>query len=274
LVLPRGEEVPAIKVVSPAPNELVQADAIQRAQDVLGRIGVRPPMARKSLVEEDTVRGSRSWVVVWYSNVVSPSSGQALPFAKVEVDSKTGELMHVSVLDPARSGLVGDSASALQEAGRLASQLSLPAGFNVSSQFTVPVGSETMWVVRWRAATENGVLRDDFVEMDFTQKGWLGYHKNIRPLPTDMTVILTRDNAVERAVAQLQKIGAQLAPQLLNATTRIVQPNYYFTPGGPFKVSGSSYVAWVCEFAVGHNSRVVVWVDAQTGEILGGDRTL
>ena len=89
-----------------------------------------------------------------------------------------------------------------------------------------------------------------------------------------MTVILTREIAVERAVAQLQKIGAQPAPQLLNATTRIVQPNYYFTPGGPFKVSGSSYVAWVCEFAVGRNSRVVVWVDAQTGEILGGDRTL
>jgi hypothetical protein len=131
-----------------------------------------------------------------------------------------------------------------------------------------------MWVIRWTNPVGNDIQRNDFVEVDFTQAGWLGYQKNIRPLPKDMAVIVPRENAIERANGQLKHVSLGSAPRLLSATTQIVQPNYFFTPGGLFKQSSSSYVAWVCEFAFGHDGRVIVWIDAQTGEILGGDQTL
>jgi hypothetical protein len=266
--------VPAVKVVTPGLDELAEPDAVQRAEKFLGVIGVQPPQARKSLVEEDTTRGTRTWVIVWYTNLVPATSGQGFPFAKIEMDSKTGELMHLSVLDPARSGRVSDKSSAFQEARLVASELSVPAGFSPSHQFAVPIGSETMWVIRWTNPVGNDIQRNDFVEVDFTQAGWLGYQKNIRPLPKDMAVIVPRENAIERANGQLKHVSLGSAPRLLSATTQIVQPNYFFTPGGLFKQSSSSYVAWVCEFAFGHDGRVIVWIDAQTGEILGGDQTL
>jgi hypothetical protein len=90
--------------------------------------------------------------------------------------------------------------------------------------------------------------------------------------PTDSVVVtLPAEDAARTALAQIGgpvPVGAYPAALV----TQVVRPNTFHMPGGSMKpLPGPSRVAWVGQFQAGDQT-YEVYVDAETGKVIGGQR--
>lgn len=89
------------------------------------------------------------------------------------------------------------------------------------------------------------------------------------PPPVSTSVTISKAQAQTTAQGQLVSAGIQNAT-LYSIMTEIVQPNLFWQNGNDDSVPGAGKVAWVYGFTEPTNREGEVWVDAQTGVVIGG----
>ncbi len=86
-------------------------------------------------------------------------------------------------------------------------------------------------------------------------------------------LILDQDQAVQRARAHLTEVGLDgTGAQLLRAERASVQPNTFWQDGRATNRLGvPARPAWMLLFKIGERNAYFVWIDTQTGRVIGGD---
>ncbi len=140
------------------------------------------------------------------------------------------------------------------------------------------------WILLYMNEYENGVLnRMESVNIVIDAcKGsvWLySHHKEMKP--DTFEPVISEEEAIECAREIMEKYGAKNAA----ATLSYERPNFYFEEGGPYEKADFVRLCYNISFSLdsddkaegnyismGHVTHgVQVYVDAETGEILGGD---
>ncbi len=138
------------------------------------------------------------------------------------------------------------------------------------------VRSYEAWFVYWEHEVKGVKVRDDHLTVKVGPTGVLGFSKrwsNIRD--TDLQNIISENEAIAIARNAIQEIEYfqknNIEPRVVDVHLEVVPVNLYWT-GEP--------VAWPKEKALAYvvgmshsGGRLEVWVDAKTGEVIGGDQT-
>ena len=138
------------------------------------------------------------------------------------------------------------------------------------------VRSYDAWFVYWEHEVNGVKVRDDHLTVKVGPTGVLGFSKrwsNIRD--TDLQNIISENEAIAIARNAIQKIEYfqknNVEPKVVDVHLEVVPVNLYWT-GEP--------VAWPKEKALAYvvgmshsGGKLEVWVDARTGEVIGGDQT-
>lgn len=134
------------------------------------------------------------------------------------------------------------------------------------------------WHVMFQRTYRGIPFRRDLtvVDMDPADGSLLGFGYNfLSPLPASMSDRMRRDGAVRRSTDYAsRRLNYPGSPR--NAQLEIVQPNYlweYREAGAPMPAPTCSRVAWVVQLDAPYQV-TEFWVDAETGEVIGGDHSL
>jgi hypothetical protein len=130
------------------------------------------------------------------------------------------------------------------------------------------------WVVSWHRTwkdipykrdSANAILQAETGALIVVGVGFLS------PAADTGSVVVSAEDAARTALAQIGgpvPVGAYPAALV----TQVVRPNTFHMPGGSMKpLPGPSRVAWVGQFQAGDQT-YEVYVDAETGKVIGGDR--
>lgn len=144
------------------------------------------------------------------------------------------------------------------------------------------------WEVAWdRVAGQYRYPEDGIIVTLHERFGLFTYGVALYSSAVSTNVKLIKEEGVHignDVIAASQKKWLRHLPKvnlkLRNAALEIVHPNWIFTdrvsPDDPYKFldNRDARVAWVVEYAAGDDTsspKVWVWVDARSGEVLGGD---
>jgi len=104
--------------------------------------------------------------------------------------------------------------------------------------------------------------------------GVISFCLAFRSVPPDSnTLTITADQADQSASTQLAAAGISGAT-LLTTNLTAVQPNNFWQTGDPTFTALTSTVAWDCYYTIDPLHYYDVWVDEQTGAVIGGDLTI
>lgn len=127
-------------------------------------------------------------------------------------------------------------------------------------------GIQGAWSLTWQKDLGNGIINPcDVVDVSVEagDGSVIVYGRNA-VMPNTTTPIVTKDEAVSFARPILSKFPYKKADAALTVT----RPNFYWEKGGPYKCADFARLAW----KVSSDAGATVLVDAETGEILGGDQ--
>ncbi len=127
---------------------------------------------------------------------------------------------------------------------------------------------EGVWNLTWHKDVGNGLLNpyDVAVATIDAKDGSLYLFTRNKREPNATTPLVTGAQARVLANPVINKLGADLP---VETELTFFRPNYYWEEGGPFEPADFVRLAWKLTV----DGSTFVYVDAHTGEILGGDRT-
>ncbi|MDQ2730913.1 MAG: hypothetical protein M3Y56_04580 [Armatimonadota bacterium] len=232
----------------------------------------------------------------------APSSGSGLPDsyylprwqvkfghkAVVEVVDATGlvsryynyDLSHRAMLNNGAAGTpitqdaATTTANAVIQAGTGASELGTPQAQEV--QLANPATSSGhLWMINFPRMFNTVPYRRQgaSVVLQAETGAVQGYSLNfLTPMPAATNLSVTHDTAIATAQGQLttSNIGGTI---LAAAQQEVVQPNTFWVQGGsPLPQPGAApRVAWDCSYVNATQDGIYqVWVDAETGQVIGG----
>ncbi len=140
------------------------------------------------------------------------------------------------------------------------------------------VGETGSWTVRFKRATHGYVYEGDFalVRIDSEDGSLASFGYNFdSPEPESMQAQMPMETAIANAKDYLAKQGIELG-SLVSSDLAIVPHNDYWEPDAKKKVSSKQLahrLAWVVTFD-GPWKKTQVWVDAETGLVIGGVKSL
>lgn len=250
------------------PTKIAKEEAVKKAQDALKAVGVTPAAMTAELIEENP-GGRTLWQVKAgedYEMWIDASSGEKKFFlAHKKVATSAGKPA------AAKEKLPAESAYSIAKGQALKMGLSLPGSKPSEVQFMDGLG-----VIRFKWVREEGGYRyrDDWILLgaDPYTGELLGYHKNyFSNKPASLTVKVEKERAAEIASKFAEAIGFELDGK--REELMLVNPNYRWTKEVKKMPSPDVRLAWVFSMQKTEGEGEI-WVDAATGEVLGGEESL
>lgn len=121
------------------------------------------------------------------------------------------------------------------------------------------------WILVWNNVLDNGIVNPlDVVVITLNAKNGevMCYNRNEMIPDCDIT-IMGREKAVKFAKESVPAIKDEKEEK---TELTVVNPNFYWEDGGPYQSSDLVRIAWKISYEDG----AYVWIDAETGECLGG----
>ncbi len=213
--------------------------------------------------------------------------------ALAEFDGGNGELRNLFLFNRLRGRTTENINIDEKTANAHAIKLMTKVGLNIDEARIVSskaVNStsnpgETYWQVIMRRYYKEYEYADDFIVVNYDPNdgSLMGFGYNFdSPQPLISTASFTREQAITQGQASdyFQKLNVTLV-NVRSAELKIVIPNNYWdiaikkTDYKHYVKQPYSRLAWVMEFdATGPSHRILVWVDAENGAIIGGARSL
>ena len=137
---------------------------------------------------------------------------------------------------------------------------------------------ESTWNILYPRQFQGLPYKDDIVvmEIDAATNKLMGLSLTYRCVPPDnggSAMVVTQAQANATAQSQINQSGVQAA-LLQGSVMEVVLPNTYWQDGSYNFTPGQGKVAWVVNFSVGDPTLGIstnVWVDAATGNVIGGE---
>ena len=277
-VSPNSPEVSA----EPQAAQSTSAQVIQAAENFCTAIG-QPVTATPTAIFPapifDTYGPEPYWLPRWH--VVFP--GQA------ELDVVDGTLLTswyenysmLSMTTPAgtaeaQSAAVQTATAAIAASGQSTSELDTPTTLEMQSNYP-PTEGEHYLQVDFPREYQGIDYLDQFALIDIQAETGQVYMFSLHftaSAPTADTQTVTAADAVATANARLAAWG--LSGASCSAVLSVVEPNtFYQTGGSDIPTPGPSHVVWNCTYsysdATGYAHEALVWVDGQSGSVIGGD---
>lgn len=127
---------------------------------------------------------------------------------------------------------------------------------------------EGTWFVLWNKVMENGVVNPFdavAVTIDARDGSIMAFDRNAET-PDCNILMISKEKALEYAQSIIKEIGEY---NELTSDLTVVRPNFYWEEGGPYENADFIRIAWNFKC----DDIAEVYVDAETGEILGGSET-
>jgi hypothetical protein len=122
-------------------------------------------------------------------------------------------------------------------------------------------------MIDWNKDLGNGITNPyDVIVVSINPKNdsvWM-YTRNI-VTPNTTVPIVTKNQAIKFAQPIISKFKNT---KNIKVSLTVSMPNFYWEKGGPYKRADFARLAWKVSLSSGAS----IMVDAQTGEILGGDQ--
>ncbi len=131
----------------------------------------------------------------------------------------------------------------------------------------------TYWFLKWAREKDGYLFKDDWTIMgiDPVDGSLIAYNrKHASEEPKDLKINIIQADALKSASQLASELG--LEPVQGPAKLLIVNPNYRWTQSALKEFNPNAQLAWVFEFGKQHGL-VEIWVDVETGDILGGEET-
>lgn len=122
------------------------------------------------------------------------------------------------------------------------------------------------WNLVWNNVLDNGIVNPlDVVVVTLNAKNGevMCYNRNERIPDCDIT-IMESEKAVKFAKESVSAIKDEKEEK---TELTVVNPNFYWEEGGPYQQPDFVRIAW----KISYENGAYVWIDAETGECLGGD---
>jgi hypothetical protein len=134
-----------------------------------------------------------------------------------------------------------------------------------------------IWMLAWYKKSGNGPFNPYdgvFAMIDATDGSISSFARsrfsqdNVEP--NAVTPLVTKEGALSFAEQISARLGENTIISANNTDTELTffRPNFFWEDGGPYKPAGLVRLAW----KVTVDNDAIIYVDARTGEILGGDR--
>ena len=121
------------------------------------------------------------------------------------------------------------------------------------------------WNLVWNNVLDNGIVNPfDVVVLTLNAKNGevMCYNRNERIPDCDITIIES-EKAIKFAKESVPAIRDEKEEK---TELTVVNPNFYWEEGGPYKGPDFVRIAW----KISYENKAYVWIDAETGECLGG----
>lgn len=121
------------------------------------------------------------------------------------------------------------------------------------------------WNLVWNNVLDNGIVNPlDVVVVTLNAKNGevMSYHRNEMIPDCDIT-IMESEKAVKLAKESVLEVKNENVEE---TELTVVNPNFYWEEGGPYKGPDFVRIAW----KISYENKAYVWIDAETGECLGG----
>ncbi len=239
-------------------NAISQETATIKAKDILSTLGIKSGQLDTLQLVRDTVNQQDLWQLRYKG-------------AWVDVNPYDGKVVGISNKDFAiGQHAITDASEAEKVAKKLYNQLKAPSDYQLIS---VTNEDSDYWSALWEKEVVPGVLSGyESVKIVFSSdNGRLRLYHWFNKAPNSTQVTLTQEQAINIASST---VGPRGFKDIVEAKLNVIQPNYYWTEGGPYSKADYTTLAWTVKFSNGQNKNALVWVDAQDGSILGGDQTL
>lgn len=268
------------------PTRLTQAGVVQLAQDFCRKIGAPVTTvgqaeypAPNEYPDEPDHHWQTRWKVTFPAQAtieVVDTSGDIVSYKNVAFDQYEFDQKDRPLEDTISETEALQRAEAVLRATGMGEELSAPKATYVEIAKPVKFGTRD-WDVVWRRRfhgipyAEGRVIVMLEAETGTVER--LGTAFSSAP-PSRASLLVNRDQAVH--IAQATSISNGLAkPVLENVQVLAVTPNTFWQPGGSenIRIPGTARTVWVCRFATtdgGEGRRYEVWVDTETGAVIGG----
>jgi len=147
--------------------------------------------------------------------------------------------------------------------------LSLPENYVADEARVVSLGPWKRWRFVWRHVKQGVRLLPDFVTMEVNASedtSVISYSRVDHKFEVDLTPGVQLREAVDRAKKAMPELGDL---ELAKDTLAVTYPNRFFEDQ-TWKWSDSQALCWILEFQRDGKHTIDVWVDATTGEVVGG----
>jgi len=255
-------------------GDIEKSTAVSRAQAAREALGLQAPAASGAILTRDSVTGEKVWLVEFGED-------------QVEVDSHSGEVALIFNSQEGKMTAQGGEPISSDQAVELASAytegIAASGGQAIAAEKSGTLGppevnlSDTSPGLRWQVRFPrqlNGFpySYDGLIVIIDAKNGNLeGYSRHFSSETCPTEVKISEATAVSSATATLQAWGVA-NPTLKGVSLKIVPPNYYWSSSPVTSLVRESRLAYEvrfsCRTAFGQDK--VVWVDAGSGEQIGG----
>lgn len=200
----------------------------------------------------------------------------------IGVDPNTGEVIKMvkQCPYPGRDGekVVISGEEAISKAQEFLSKHRLPPipeGFVMEKPKLKTTWNKRHWEIVWRHYVGDVEVLSDFVSIIVNaENGEIASYSKVRhDVEVSRQPKLSADEAIKWARGVLGKGMLQhYSPDLnvLKTILKIVYPNHYFEKWRP-QWSENQTLAWIVQFGTEGRPAIDIWIDATTGELLGGE---
>lgn len=249
------------------PAKIAKEEAVKKAQDALKAVGVTPAAMTADLIEENP-GGLTLWQV---------KAGEDY---EMWIDAANGEkkffLAHKKAAVPAGKRGAADEKLPAGKAYSIAKGQALKMGFSLPDNQPDEiqlVDDLDILRIKWVRKEGGYKYHDDWILLgvDPYTGELLGYHKNhFSNKPVSLTVKVEKGQAAEIAGKFAETIGFKLDG--IREELMLVNPNYRWTKEVKKMPSPDVRLAWVFSMQKTEGEGEI-WIDAVTGEVLGGEES-
>lgn len=263
------------------PTHLTQAQALQIAKAFCGKVGNPITVDGDAAFSVPKWDQDTHWLPRWH--ITFPEQ------AEVEIIDATGAISDYTnetysnrreTKEPAGDAIPEadaiQAATAVKIATGQVDELAATPRVMLLQGHNPPLASDHTYLVIWQRIFD-GIPYDHqqltvSLDAETGEITGLGMTFPSQP-PTAAPALLSVLQDKAKSIARNMVASAGLpADALESVKEEVVQPNRMWEPGGyPHdKLSGPAHVVWACRFKVAENKWREVWVDAQTGQVVGG----
>ena len=272
-----------VTVGASVPTHLIPAQAIQIAQTFCNSNGNPisvPGNAQYAVPDPDNTYWQPRWTVTFDGQAVVQVVDATSTVASYTNDAYISYIasVHGQTVGPLSSQATAiQAATTILQATANTEQTSLPSAQLNQDNNGLDAGEST-WSVLYNRQYQGIPYKDDFavMQIDAATNQLVGLSLTYRCVPPNnggSALIVTQDQANATAQAQISQSGIQAAT-LQSSTMEVVLPNTYWQDGNYNFTPGQGKVAWVVSYTIGDPTLGIstsVWVDAATGNIVGGE---